>query len=155
MKLDLSTWLTSAEASKRLGVKYRTVLDMVRKGQLHPKKYVRPGVAGGAVSMFDPGEVDSLIEKRIAAKTEIASGNDLGPLMHAFVQPPSYQPKLVPAPVLTRPPLPINQKLYLTIDEASEYTGLSKSYIRQNVPGRKIGVNGATVWRRQHLEEMW
>ena len=61
----------TAEVARRLGVKPRTVIDMVTKGKLHPVKYQRPGVAGGAISLFDPAEVAAVMQERAIANMEV------------------------------------------------------------------------------------
>lgn len=140
---DLSSWLTSIAAAHRLGVKYRTLLDMVRKGKLHPRKVLRPGMPGGAVSMFDPEEIAGFIEQRAMARSEIVLAGDPGPVIHTPMH-------TVVQESVSR--LPIDRKLYLNLEEAAEYTGLAKGYIQRFIPGKKIGPHGSVVWRRADLE---
>ena len=66
-------------------------------------------------------------------------------------------PRLLNAPAAERAEragVPLERKLWLTLDEASEYTGVAKSYIREMIPGKRIGPHGAVVYRRQLLEDM-
>lgn len=158
--MDLSAWLTSKEAASRLGVKYRTLLDFVQRGYLHPEKISRAGVAGGPVSMFDPAEVESLAARRTAAGTAIVPVSAPGPLAKNPEPVNFMQSSVQDAPIQAQPdeskryPLPIDRKLWLTMEEAVAYTGLGAFYIRAQAQGRRIGPNTAIVYRREDLEEI-
>lgn len=147
-KPDPATWLSSADVARELSVKPRTVVDMVQKGKLHPSKYVRPGAAGGAISLFDPAEVQGLADERRAAKTEIVPVNGPGPKIGDAVQ--LRMPNRFAQPA---PELPFWQKRYLTLEESVAYTGLSGEYIKRNLSAFP-GPHNRKVYRRESLDQL-
>jgi len=52
------------------------------------------------------------------------------------------------------PPSELRCKLYLTEDEAVEYTGLGRGYIRANAKGKTNGPNRSTMYRRDDLGKL-
>lgn len=137
----MSSWLTSEETAKRLGVKYRTLLDIVKKGQLRPEKVARAGVAGGPVSMFDPAQVEALAEQRAAVRTEVIPAGDTGisAVMQTSVQAAGNhlnKTRLLAAVA--------GREQFLTVEEAAVYIGLPCAELDRLVksgelPGRKAG----------------
>lgn len=151
-KPDPATWLSTADVARQLGVKPRTVIDLVQRGKLGPKKYQRPGHSGGKVSLFDPAEVQALIDQRLAAKTEVVPINDPGPLVRsplAVVRAP--EPAAVP---FMHASVPIPQKRYLSLEEAVAYTGLGAGYIGQHCESWPIGPHRKRVFRREDLDQL-
>lgn len=147
-KPDPATWLSSADVARELGVRPRTVIDMVQKGKLNPAKYQRPGMAGGAISLFDPAEVSRLGDERVADRTEVVPVNGPGPVVRPRPQ------LLLPGTVEPVPTLPIDRKLFLTLEEAVAYTGLGKSHIAASVPGLALGPHRRMVYRRAQLDQL-
>lgn len=148
---NYADWITRDQVAQRLGVMPRTVAEFIVKGKLKPKKYQRPGVGGGPVNLFDPAEVDALLQERANTKLEI---------MPAAMQPlrptnalQAAQPTTA-AHVVTLPMEPLPPKRYLMLDEAAQYTGLGKSYIAANAKGRPHGPHGATVYSREELDKL-
>lgn len=152
MKPDLSSWLTSQEAAKHLGVAYRTLLDMVRRGKLHPRKLTRAGKPG-AVSMFDPAEVEALVSQRIAEKTDIVPASDPGPLpavIHADVQPAYHLPNGPLAAAIA------GREQFLTIEDAAVYIGLPYAELDRLVKSGELPARKAGRWyiRRRDLDKL-
>ena len=52
------------------------------------------------------------------------------------------------------PPPPMQPRPFMTLDEASQYTGLGKSYIAAHVEGLNAGPHGAMVYRRRDLDAL-
>jgi predicted DNA-binding transcriptional regulator AlpA len=150
--------LTIDDIAQLAGVTRRAVIDWVSKKWIQPRDYhKRPGKQGAAISLFDPADVDELLRRRVAAKTQVLPADAPGPVVRstmavvptsAAVVPTSEEPK--PAVV----PLPIDHKRYLTLDQAVEYTGLGKAYIREHATGWPIGPHRSTVFRRADLDKL-
>jgi len=161
MKPDMSTWITTADAARRLGVKPRTVVDMVTKGKLHPKKYQRPNVAGGAISLYDPAEVDAILQQRAIANTEVMPAGAMMPAPRAAVSvlrsidgPAGTADGRLAAIVATMQAPP----LWLQYPEAVLFTGLGESRLREFVKAGQVktdrGPRGAVVLLRTDLEKL-
>jgi hypothetical protein len=145
---DPATWLTTSDVSRQLGVKPRTVADLVWKERLHPVKYARPGMTGGAINLFDPAEVEALADERRAAKTEIVpAGTAVAPRPSMLL--PAV--RVIDSPVTS---LPIDRKRYLTIEEAVAYTGLGEFYIHNNCQSWPIGPHRRAVYERKDLDTL-
>ena len=160
-KLTLANGWTTERVAEELGVKTRTVHHHVQAGNLHPQKYVRPGVEGGAINLFNPAEVTQFLQKRTDGKTKILPPDDSGPRLLPAKNPGSlsrmHQPALEVAHVreaFTAPLLPIDRKRYLTTEEAVLYTGLGSRYIQQNCESWPIGPRGKRVFRREDLDKL-
>jgi hypothetical protein len=131
------------------------VIDWVSKKWIQPRDYhKRPGKQGAAISLFDPGDVDELLRRRVAAKTQVLPADAPGPVVRSTmaVVPMTEEPK--PAAITAVAPLPIDHKRYLTLEQAVEYTGLGKAYIREHATGWPIGPHRSTVFRRADLDKL-
>ena len=148
-KPDPATWLTTSDVSRQLGVKPRTVADLVWKERLHPVKYVRPGMTGGAINLFDPAEVAALEDERRAAKTEVLPADSLAT---AISRTALALPRIVETPFMQT--LPIDRKRYLTIEEAVAYTGLGAWYIQSLCQSWNIGPRRRAVYSREELDTL-
>lgn len=167
-----AAWITTAETARRLGLKPRSVIDAVTKGKLHPRKYLRPGVAGGAISLFDPAEVAAVMQARAIANTEVMPAGALIPapqtavsVVHTIDGPAGDQRKDVEkqrrkeaverrlAAFLGRHTAP----LWLRYDEAVLHTGLAEKRLRELVANGKIrtdqGPHDSTVLWRADVEK--
>jgi hypothetical protein len=142
---DLSTWWTTERVSQELGVKPRTVHHHVQSGNLHPQKHVRPGVEGGAVNLFDPAEVEAFLQKKVDRKTELVPVHHPGPLVR----------QKAPRDLAVLPfPVPLQEKLYVSLEEAMALTGLGRGYILTQLEGQKIGPHGRLVFRVSALKTL-
>jgi hypothetical protein len=149
--LNLQTGWTVERVAKELGVKERTVYHHVRQKNLHPVKFIRPGVGGAPVSLFDPAEVEAFLQLRVDAKTEIVPAGDSGPLpVRQNVAVARIPAQLAHSAVA----LPVDRKRYLTLDEAVEYTGLGEFYIAQNCESWPIGPHRKLVFKRTDLDKL-
>ena len=152
-----SELMSLAEIAELAGVKPRAVTEWVTKKQIVPRAYVkREGQRGGPLSMFSRAEVEVFLLERTAARTALVPLSAPGPLMKN-PEPVNFHPprRAHPQPESERVPLPIDRKLFLTLEEAAEYTGLAQTYIRKHAEGRRIGPHGSLVFRRQHLDQMY
>jgi hypothetical protein len=160
MKPDLGTWITTADVARRLAVKPRTVIDMVTKGKLHPQKYQRPGVAGGAISLFDPAEVAAILHQRAVANMEVLPAGEMpapraaASVLRAIDGPAVPAEGRLAAIVATMQAPP----RWLRYDEAVIFTGLGKSRLEELVSAGQVktdrGPKGCIVLWRPDLEKL-
>lgn len=142
---DVSAWWTTERVADELGVKPRTVHHHVQAGNLHPQKRVRPGVGGGAVNLFDPAEITDFLQQKLNRKTELVPVNHPGPLVR----------RKAPQDLAVLPfPVPLQEKLYVSLEEAMALTGLGKGYILTQLEGKKIGPHGRLVFRVSALKTL-
>ena len=142
---DLSKWWTTERVAQELGVKPRTVHHHVQSGNLHPQKHVRPGVEGGAVNLFEPAEVEAFLQKKVDRKTELVPASHPGPLVR---RKPPQSLAVLPFPV------PLHEKIYVSLEEAMTLTGLGRGYILTQLEGKKIGPHGRLVFRVSALKTL-
>lgn len=147
------------EAAEHIGVSVRTLMKLVSRGEIHGKK-----VAGktGFEYDFAPDEVERVKRDR-----------DAGIQIGAIVRHESQQAARAPLVANLQPiqeaiesfreaiselrGVSLKDKLFLTVDEASEYSGLGKWFIYQAIEDGKLtatkaGPRGSFVIRRADLE---
>lgn len=153
---NVDDWLTKQQAAQVLGLAEKSLDRMATRGEIQKAMRKRPGLPPQAV--FHPGDVD-----RAKAERE-----------KPFVMPSGTTSTSVPVlsnsaamPAVIQAISGIKQRsdgvrlperLYLTIEEAAEFTGLGVGYIRKQIregkitPRRGAGPRGADVLRRADLE---
>lgn len=151
MTLDLSTWLTEEDAAARLGVSERTLRRRCEDGT-GPERQYRPVDGRKPEPVYRPDDVERLAPPRPAVFSE---RNPLLPQPHAngLPAPPLELPAgagmtlagAIESAVLRaaemiadRFPAPKPDALWLTIDQAAQYTGLSQTLIALLVRGGKL-----------------
>ena len=158
--VDLSAWLTKREVAARLGVAEKTLERMSKRSEIQQATRKRPGSPGEVV--YHPGDVE-----RIAAEMSKPPAPFLMPAdapKTALVKsepaaaPPPYQLTFAAMAEMLRPAdhVRITERLFLTVDEAAEYSGLPKSYIREQIAAGKFGMRTGGGWRirRADLEKL-
>jgi hypothetical protein len=154
-KFNVADGLTTEQVAQRLGVKPRTVHHHVQTGNLRPVKYLRPGIEGGKVNLFDPAEIDAFIQQRVDAKTALVPANGPGPLVPVVRNAPLSVVR-VPEQLAARPltASDLKDKRYLTIEEAIAYTGLGEFFITAKVKTHPIGPRASLVYKRSDLDKL-
>lgn len=137
---DYSTWYTKQDAAAKIGVSTKTVEKFAANRLLQRAKWRRP--TGGAIlTIYAREDVERLATERVS-----------GAVTEPFVVPPPASPAKsnghTLAPIVTgrngdgtailqamlhtfQKASETSEKLYLTIPEAAEFTGLSAAYIRR------------------------
>jgi excisionase family DNA binding protein len=134
-KSEYADWLTKAEAAQALQCAEKTIERLAAKGEIH--QAFRPVPGRRPVAVFHPKDIEKLKPKNVAVPF-VLSQSEAGPNGAAETQ------ALVPvgkapadllaalASALGKPTaLSVDKKLFLTIREAAEYSGLPKSYLRK------------------------
>jgi excisionase family DNA binding protein len=141
---NLSAWVTKPQAAERLQASVKTIERLVMRGQL--KQRARVEANQKEVAVYNPVELDRIAAKRGAS---VAAG----PVAVADVPKPVEAAKAA-----VRPGVPIPKKLWLSVREAAEYSGLPKAFLRGAV---RTGVFPAAhkfggSWRLSRLMlEVW
>ena len=153
-QVNLDQWKTKAEAAEILSVSEKTVERMAERGEIGKAERKIPGRR--PLPVFDPGDIEKVSQQTLkprspgfpapVASTALAriSPQDARAMAAAMVG-----TNLASRAVSTA------EKLYLTVPEASEYSGLSKAYIRRLIKTEKLPALKDRGWkiRREHLIE--
>ena len=124
-------WLTRVEALEKLGKSRSTLERLVEVGEVSTKQQEVEGRR--PMTLYKTADIE-----RIAAapprppaapqgSQQLALASDLGNALRALLERQAAPQMAAPAPVVVR----LTEKLWLTLDEAVEYSGLAKSDLRE------------------------
>jgi excisionase family DNA binding protein len=153
VKPDYSTWYTKQAAADAIGVSTKKIEQLAKTKQIQQGAWTRP-TGGPKLAVYSPNDVN-----RLARASQ----------PRAFVVPPANGGHIDGAAlVVASPALPpidgaallramlqtvqkasqSSEKVFLTILEAADLTGLSKTYIRRECrEGRLPAVQDGQVWK--------
>jgi excisionase family DNA binding protein len=134
------TWLTKDEVMKMTGMSERTVERRVRDGDLRREYRSVPGRK--STPFFHPDDVEKLVNKtrnpvvlksvpRRPTKDLVRQGGVKG-------VPAKTSPSRLLLPASIPPSMPIEKKLYLSLAEASLFSGLSKAFLRRLIEEKRL-----------------
>ena len=169
VKHDYSTWYLKQQAAEAIGISTKQLDRWANEKRLQRVKWRRP--AGGPVlNVYHPGDVDRLAQSRNQVGAFVLPDDDPPATngAHAVaVQKPSGEQFLeaLAAAVMsqtsqTYQAVRLAERIYLTIGEAVEYTGLGAGYLRRQVAVGNLdlvkgaGPHGADVLRRKDLDKL-
>lgn len=175
-KPDYSTWLTKAQAAEAIGVSTKTIEKFADDGKLQQTEWKRPE-GGPRIVVYHPRDVERLRKERnpdapafvlpMLTDDKPASSSKAVAVRRQQPSPEQFIQILAAAVGASQSTSQTSQKqvrlaerLYLTVDQAAEYTGLGVSYIRRQVaegrlkPAKGAGPHGADVLRRRDLEKL-
>jgi excisionase family DNA binding protein len=162
-----SDWLTKAEAGQALGgLSVRQVERLIAAGKIQTAS--RPVPHRTAACVCNPGDVARMalerrasqpfvevargevlpggLVKRTTDALEVRSVESLAPAVRAMLQAFASDGAAATAAAST-PKVPITQKAYLTLDEAVEYSGLTKSYLLMLIRQSRLLAVKTGGWR--------
>lgn len=150
---DYHDWPTKTECTKLLRCSAATLERMAKAGKLEVRYREVPKRRPEAV--YNPTEIDRLIGERnppFVAPAE-SKGRDINAMIVAALDPNwkailSARPSAVATAAASTPRVPLSSKLYLTIDEAVEYSGLPASYLHRMIRGGGLLHVKADRWLR-------
>ena len=157
---DYKSWLTKQQAAQVLQVAEKTIDRMAKSGELQKETLKRPRQV--PISVFHPGDV----ERAKAARGPVAFVmSDRGVQRMSNMEAGQSKPLGDRQVSTVSTPLPetrvrLAEKVYLTISEASEYSGFGTVYLRRLAAERGLaivkgaGPHGADVLRRADLEKL-
>jgi hypothetical protein len=172
---DYSTWLTKQQAAQIIGASTKQLERWAQSKRLQSKLWKRPE-GGPKIVVYHPGDVEQLAHERNSDESEpfvLPAAAEEKPKVngsHAIAvrQPPAGEFLQTLAAAIagasqtseTRLGLRLAERLYLTIPEAAEFTGLGVGYLRRQIAERKLelvkgaGPRRADVLRRTELEKL-
>lgn len=160
---DLSTWYPKPEAARRMGISERT-LDRRCESGSGPERRERPRPGLKPEPVYNPDDVERLATpKAHVMPADVAIPVDeRSPVPVARPSSPDLLPALLDRVgsaveswlAETRPPVP--PALYLTLPQASAYTGLTVALLRRLVKAGKLAAirDRAVKVRRADLENL-
>ena len=171
VKHDYSTWYLKQQAAEAIGISTKQLDRWANEKRLQRVKWRRP--AGGPVlNVYHPGDVDRLAQSRNQVGAFVLPDGDPpatnGAHAVAVRQPSAEQFLEALATAVsgmsrmseTCQTVRLAERVYLTIGEAVEYTGLGSVYLRRQVAVGNLdlvkgaGPHGADVLRRADLDKL-
>lgn len=172
-KPDYSTWLTKQQAADAIGVSTKTIEKFTDDGKLQQAEWKRPE-GGPRIVVYHPRDVERLSKERNPdAHPFVLPAADEKPAAHtskavAVRQPNTEQFMQALAAAVggasqnsqKQAEVRLAERLYLTIEQAADYTGLGVGYLRRQISEGKLelmkgaGPRGADVLRRKDLETL-
>ena len=172
-KTDYSTWLTKQQAADAIGVSTKTIEKFADDKKLQQAEWKRPE-GGPRIVVYHPRDVERLRKERNPeAPPFVLQAADEKPAAPASKAVAVRQPnpeqfmQALAAAVGTasqnsqkRAEVSLAERLYLSLAEAAEYTGLGVGYLRRQIAEGKLalvkgaGPHGADVLRRADLEKL-
>jgi excisionase family DNA binding protein len=171
---DYSTWLTKQQAAETIGVSTKQIERWAQDNRLQAARWKRPE-GGPAIVVYHPGDVERIARERNpdaepfvlpAAADEKPATNGMQAIAvrqtsaEQFLQALAAAAASVSQTSETRLGVRLAERLYLTIGEAAEYTGLGVGYLRRQIAEQKLelvkgaGPHRADVLRRRDLEKL-
>ena len=147
----IDDWYTKSQAAAFLKISEKTIERLASKGEIRRATRKRPGVR--PLPVYDPDDLQQIRDSQIP-RVEIVSQAE-----------PQHRSALVPRAVDLLPSLlqnllpsdlPLRDKLFLTVKEASRFAGLPQATIRRLIRAAKIPAVKAGGWRikRSDLEQL-
>lgn len=167
---DLSAWLSKEAAASQLNMSVRTFERLVAEGK-GPERRLRPRAKGlKPEPVFNPDDVETLRAAAAAKPAVFAATSAIAPISTSALAPtaaPDIPPALAAvlslidrlAQMAQRPrpePLQAPEPLWMTIDQAAAFTGLSASLLRRLAKSGKLHAirDRAIKFRRADLANL-
>ena len=151
-QVNLDQWKTKAEAAQILGVSEKTVERMAERGELGKAERKIPGRR--PLPVFDPDDIEKVQKQTLRPQPllvpAVTSSKAFGQLSAHDAR--SMAAAMLGTDLAFRRLSPVD-KLYLTIPEASEYTGLTQTFLRRLIKSGKLTALKDRGWkiRREDL----
>ena len=148
----LDDWFTKSQAAAFLQVSEKTIERLARKGEIRRDTRKRPGVRPSPV--YSPEDLDRVKNAQVPQVVVMppqAEAGSVPALAPRAVELPSFLQSLV-----NGPDVPLRDKLFLSVKEATRFSGLPESTIRRLLRSGKLPGVKAGGWRirRVDLEEL-
>lgn len=149
-------WVTKQELMALLGKSEKTVERYVNKGLIRREHRETHEGRFPVFSREDINQLKSTTKPKIpiVLKSAPRAKRPPGLRRRAVVRLPAVRGPTVPA-VVTAPSVPIERKLFLTVKEASLFSGLTVAYLRRAIDARRLPVvtdKAKKIYRRHLLQ---
>lgn len=170
MGLDYSTWFTKQQAADAIGVSTKLIEQFAKEKKLQAAKWKRPE-GGARVSVYHPDDVTRLRKERnpdappfvlpaLGDEPEAPAGETNALAVHQ--SPIDFLQALAAAlgsgsQNSEKRSVRIAERLFLTLPEAADYSGLPQAHLRRLMKdGKLIGLKTGSGWRirRTDLEKL-
>jgi hypothetical protein len=152
---DYAGWITKQEALTLTGWKERTLERYLTNNFIQRATRSLPGTR--PVTILNPDQIRELLaqQQQAAVKTpEVLKTKERKDTRDVTLarRPPSHVRQLA----ATAPPVPIERKLFLTVAESVQYSGLTDSYLRRAIRDGQLAAirNGGYKIKRIDLERL-
>ena len=173
-KPDYSGWPTKQQAAAAISVSTKQIERWAQEKRLQVAKWKRPE-GGPAIVVYHPKDVERIARERnpnaepfvLPAANDEKPAADTGkavavrqPGAEQFVQAIAAAVSGMSQTSQNHPGVRLAERLYLTMGEAADYTGLGTGYLRRQIAEGRIelvkgaGPRGASVLRRKDLETL-
>jgi excisionase family DNA binding protein len=169
-KHNYSNWLPKQEAAAVIGCSTKHIERLAQEKLIQAAKYKRPK-GGPAIAVYHPGDVERQARERNpdaepfvmpAAAPPAVNGSKAIAVRQS--SPEEFMEALAKAIAgasqTSQTGVRLAERLYLTMGEAAEYTGLGLRYLRRQIAVGNLelvkgaGHHGANVLRRADLEKL-
>jgi excisionase family DNA binding protein len=148
-------WQTKAEVRSQTGISERTLERKIQAGEL--RREFRNVPERKPIAILHPEDVKKLTDKTLTPipMKKAANGAKANGVNNGGMVPHTGKPDLAALLAALSPSRPtVKDRLYLTIPEASDYSGLPQSFLRAKVHTKALPALKAGGWRikRSDLE---
>jgi hypothetical protein len=162
IQTGIREWLPLADATKALGKSQTTIERLVAAEELRSKLEPRPGRKPERV--YHAGDIERLVnnptlshatqQKTMALALPDTLSDSLRRLVDVIAQQADERKadrKVEPEP---KPYVPLSEKLWLTLAEAAEYSGLARADLKRLIEKEKLIARESRGWKilRKSLE---
>jgi excisionase family DNA binding protein len=152
---EYTGWPTKAEAAATLGMSEKTIERLAAHGRIQQAYRRIPNRRPTPV--FNPRDIEKLKGETVAGQPFIVDVSEEGS-ERALAKPPAKREEIAALVLqaLAAPKTAPSVKLYLTVGEAAEYTGLSATFIRRKIKAAELSALRDRGWkiRRADLEKL-
>ena len=154
-KTDLADWKTKAEAAAILECSEKTIERMVGRKEIERRDRRIPGRK--PLPVYNPKDIEKALQKTAAVEAFPVQGQGNGNALvkrkrgvgdlHELIE--HFAPR-------ERPRVALNEKLYLSLDEAVELSGLSRAFLLRQIKSGGLEAIKDRGWkiRRSELEKL-
>ena len=151
-----ATWYSKQEAAQRLGISERTLERKIEAGEISTAQRRIPGRK--PMTVCSPADVDRLAEATAQPVVETLPAEETLPVRQTKTKSVAGAAAASPAALLQvlAANLDRTPKLYLTLEEASAYTGLTQAYLMRKIQAKEVPAVRDVSWkiRRSELDKL-
>ncbi len=170
-KPDYSHWLTKQQAADAIGCSTKTVEQLAKEKRLHAAMWRRPE-GGPRIAVYHPGDVDLIRKEKnpdaepFMVRVEAEPLADSAPAQSTALAAPNSAEQFMRVLLAvagasqssekkfsTFSEVRLSERLFLTIPEAADYSGLPQSHIRRLMgEGKLEAMKTGAGWRIRRVD---